>query len=316
MHNSLPSATASTTYHRLQGSQAYAKALAKAGILTDEEASTLVEGLDRVAAEWAAGTFEVKQGDEDIHTANERRLSELVRPHKGCMFFCRVCTLCSSCIMRYAASCVMLLPMRAVSFCCCAPQMPASSMRFTSRWGRSGASCTQGVVETTKWPPTHVCGCTVSYWRSAACCRSSSVWPLLVPKRKWTSSCQVTPDVHFLAHVPTHVLLLRHMQHTLTKTGFTHLQPAQTVRWSHWLMSHVAAWQRDDMRLRDLLPRVATLPLGSGALAGNPFCVDRRFLAAELGMVRCRANVAPGGVVGTRCAVQGDAALGPCAPYS
>lgn len=68
--------------------------------------------------------------------------------------------------------------------------------------------------------------------------------------------------------------------------GFTHLQPAQTVRWSHWLMSHVSAWQRDDMRLRDLLPRVATLPLGSGALAGNPFCVDRRFLAAELGMVR------------------------------
>ena len=48
--------------------------------------------------------------------------------------------------------------------------------------------------------------------------------------------------------------------------GFTHLQPAQTVRWSHWLMSHVAAWQRDDMRLRDLMPRVAMLPLGSGML--------------------------------------------------
>lgn len=46
--------------------------------------------------------------------------------------------------------------------------------------------------------------------------------------------------------------------------GFTHLQPAQPVRWGHWLMAHAAAWQRDDMRLRDLLPRVATLPLGSG----------------------------------------------------
>lgn len=46
--------------------------------------------------------------------------------------------------------------------------------------------------------------------------------------------------------------------------GFTHLQNAMTVRWSHWLMCHCAAWQRDDMRLRDLLPRVATLPLGSG----------------------------------------------------
>ncbi len=48
--------------------------------------------------------------------------------------------------------------------------------------------------------------------------------------------------------------------------GFTHLQPAQTVRWGHWLMSHCSAWQRDDMRLGDLLPRVATLPLGSGEL--------------------------------------------------
>jgi hypothetical protein len=54
--------------------------------------------------------------------------------------------------------------------------------------------------------------------------------------------------------------------------GFTHLQQAQTVRWGHWLMSHAAAWQRDDMRLRDLLPRVATLPLGSGALAGMEEC--------------------------------------------
>ena len=42
------------------------------------------------------------------------------------------------------------------------------------------------------------------------------------------------------------------------------VQPAMTVRWSHWLLGHAAAWQRDDMRLRELLPRVATLPLGSG----------------------------------------------------
>ncbi len=57
------------------------------------------------------------------------------------------------------------------------------------------------------------------------------------------------------------------------------------VRWSHWLLSHAASWQRDDMRLRDLMPRVATLPLGSGALAGNPFGVDRQFIARELGMI-------------------------------
>jgi argininosuccinate lyase len=57
--------------------------------------------------------------------------------------------------------------------------------------------------------------------------------------------------------------------------GYTHLQPAMTVRWSHWLLSHAAAWQRDDMRLRDLQPRVATLPLGSGASTPPPGGVKR-----------------------------------------
>lgn len=61
--------------------------------------------------------------------------------------------------------------------------------------------------------------------------------------------------------------------------GFTHLQPAQTVRWGHWMMCHATSWQRDDQRLRDMIPRISQLPLGSGALAGNPFLVDRQFLA-------------------------------------
>ncbi len=67
----------------MQGSQAYAKALAKAGVLTAEEASTLVDGLDSVAEEWRSGSFKVVSGDEDIHTANERRLSEVVGPVGG-----------------------------------------------------------------------------------------------------------------------------------------------------------------------------------------------------------------------------------------
>ena len=43
----------------------------------------------------------------------------------------------------------------------------------------------------------------------------------------------------------------------------------QTVRWSHWLLSHAASWQRDDQRLSDLMPRVGTLPLGSGEWGGR-----------------------------------------------
>lgn len=62
----------------VQGSQAYARALSKAGVLTEEEAATIVEGLNKVAKEWETDTFEIKQGDEDIHTANERRLSEII----------------------------------------------------------------------------------------------------------------------------------------------------------------------------------------------------------------------------------------------
>ena len=69
----------------------------------------------------------------------------------------------------------------------------------------------------------------------------------------------------------------------LLMPGYTHLQPAQPTRWSHWLLSHAWAWQRDAQRLQDLLPRVNLLPLGNGALAGNPFPIDRDWLAQELG---------------------------------
>lgn len=60
------------------GSKAYAAALGRTGLLTGEEVSTLQDGLDKVAAEWADGAFVIVEGDEDIHTANERRLGELV----------------------------------------------------------------------------------------------------------------------------------------------------------------------------------------------------------------------------------------------
>ena len=59
----------------IQGSQAYARALTGAGLLTEAEASAIVDGLAQVAQEWAAGEFVIREGDEDIHTANERRLT-------------------------------------------------------------------------------------------------------------------------------------------------------------------------------------------------------------------------------------------------
>ncbi|KAI5801525.1 argininosuccinate lyase [Peziza echinospora] len=65
--------------------------------------------------------------------------------------------------------------------------------------------------------------------------------------------------------------------------GYTHLQRAQPIRWSHWVLSHGNWFQSDLERLRELRKRVNKCPLGSGALAGNAFSVDREFLAKELG---------------------------------
>lgn len=183
----------------IRGSQAYAKALAKAGVLTEEESATIVDGLSSVASEWEAGSFEVKQGDEDIHTANERRLSELIGPLGGKL--------------------------------------------------HTGRSRNDQVATDTR------------LWLAGAIGRVRADLQALIAAAAERAEAELD------------VLM----------PGYTHLQPAQTVRWSHWLLCHAASWQRDDMRLADLLPRVATLPLGSGALAGNPFGVDRRFLARELG---------------------------------
>ena len=65
--------------------------------------------------------------------------------------------------------------------------------------------------------------------------------------------------------------------------GYTHLQPAQPVRWSHWLLAHASAWARDAERLDDAAKRLDFMPLGSGALAGHAFGLDRAALARDLG---------------------------------
>ena len=67
----------------IRGSMAYAGALVQAGLITDEERGQLVAGLEQVRAEFDAGTFQIQSGDEDIHTAVERRLTELVGPVAG-----------------------------------------------------------------------------------------------------------------------------------------------------------------------------------------------------------------------------------------
>lgn len=65
--------------------------------------------------------------------------------------------------------------------------------------------------------------------------------------------------------------------------GYTHLQRAQPIRWSHWIMSYGMKFAEDLERLREVIRRVNKCPLGFGALAGNPFGIDRDAIAKELG---------------------------------
>ena len=72
--------------------------------------------------------------------------------------------------------------------------------------------------------------------------------------------------------------------------GFTHLQQAQPVLFSHHLMAYVEMLKRDFERLADCHHRLSLSPLGSGALAGSSFPLDRRMVADELGFSGITAN--------------------------
>jgi argininosuccinate lyase len=65
--------------------------------------------------------------------------------------------------------------------------------------------------------------------------------------------------------------------------AYTHLRRAQPVRAAHWLLSHFWPLQRDRERLAGAVERVAVLPLGSGAISGSGFAVDRTLLKELLG---------------------------------
>jgi argininosuccinate lyase len=64
--------------------------------------------------------------------------------------------------------------------------------------------------------------------------------------------------------------------------GFTHLQSAQPILFSHHMLAYVEMFKRDKGRLDDCLNRVNVLPLGAGALAGTTFPIDREYVAEQL----------------------------------
>lgn len=64
--------------------------------------------------------------------------------------------------------------------------------------------------------------------------------------------------------------------------GFTHLQSAQPILFSHHLLAYVEMLKRDKGRMEDCFKRVNVLPLGAGALAGTTFPIDREYVAEQL----------------------------------
>ena len=72
--------------------------------------------------------------------------------------------------------------------------------------------------------------------------------------------------------------------------GYTHLQAAQPVLLAHHLLAYFEMLQRDVARFGDCLKRTDVMPLGSGALAGVAYNIDREFLAQELGFSQVSQN--------------------------
>ena len=72
--------------------------------------------------------------------------------------------------------------------------------------------------------------------------------------------------------------------------GYTHLQPAQPILFSHYLLAFFEMLSRDVARLEDCRSRADELPMGAGALAGTAFPLDRARLGRELGFARVACN--------------------------
>ena len=72
--------------------------------------------------------------------------------------------------------------------------------------------------------------------------------------------------------------------------GYTHLQKAQPILFSHHLMAYFEMFKRDISRLRECKARMNVSPLGSGALAGTTYPLDREFVANQLGMIGVTQN--------------------------
>jgi argininosuccinate lyase len=178
---------------------AWAGALLQAGVLTDGEYASIDQGLHNILDEIEAGSFAFLESDEDIHSAVERRLAELI-----------------------------------------------GSPALKLNTGRS---------------------------------RNDQV---ATDFRLWMLETLPVADSAILG-MQTVLVDVSEANLSVIMPGYTHLQRAQPVLFSHWLMSFFWMLQRDRERLADLRKRVAVLPLGCAAVAGTSLKDDREALSVALG---------------------------------
>jgi argininosuccinate lyase len=95
---------------------------------------------------------------------------------------------------------------------------------------------------------------------------------------------------HGLAALLNTLLLQAKAKIGVPMAGMTHMQHAQPILLSHFLLAHAEAFLRDVTRLQQASASADACPMGSGALAGNSFCIDRNFISRELGFSKITAN--------------------------
>ncbi|CAK9302324.1 unnamed protein product [Gordionus sp. m RMFG-2023] len=207
----------------IKGSKAYAKGLKDINLLTQEEENEIQKGLDNIYDEWENEKFAIQLSDEDIHTAIERRLKEMIGPETG------------------------------------------------------------GKLHTGRSRNDQVSNDMRLYIRHEMYPKLSLILSLLLQGLKNRANQYILISKDETTNKP------------LIFPGYTHLQRAQPVAFSHWILSYAWPFKRDLDKLKYIVSQepwgISTLSLGSGAIAGNPLKgFDRIKLAKELDFQHCSLN--------------------------
>jgi argininosuccinate lyase len=190
----------------LRGSEAHCEMLARQGIIPRKDADKILGGLAKLRKELLSGRFRFLASDEDIHSAIERRLTEVIGPTAGRLHTAR------------------------------------------SR-------------------------------------NDQVVLDVRLYLKETIGTLRVSLDDLRLA-----IARLARDNIDVVMPGYTHQQRAQPVLLAHHLLAYYDMLGRDDERFADCRSRVDMMPLGSGALAGVPYPIDRELVARELGFHRLAEN--------------------------